>query len=144
MSTPRLDLRRLAAAVATALALLAPALPSTARAGDKVQAGRWEITATAELPGTPAIPTTQVECLSQADVDADPVPELDRGACRAKNVSRSGNRVSWTLVCSGALNGTGRGEIVYQGPTAYSGWMTLEAGGTTMKVTLRARRLGGC
>ncbi len=41
--------------------------------------------------------------LSQQDVDADPVPVIDKGACRATDVHRSGDRITWKLVCDGSL-----------------------------------------
>jgi len=40
--------------------------------------------------------------------------------------------------------GKGEGELTYESPTTYQGWMKLETGGTTVKTTLRARRLSGC
>ncbi len=122
---------------------LALAAPGAVQAGGRVQPGRWEVTATVELPGvaSPA-PTTQVECLSQQDVDADPAPGLEQGACRVTDVVRSGDRVTWKLDCGPA--GKGGGEVVYESPTAYSGWMTLESGGAVVRTTLHARRLGGC
>lgn len=132
--------------IALAVTVLSLAAPGAARATGRMQPGRWEVTAAVEVPGMAGAlpPTTQTECLSQEDVDADPVPALDRGMCRATDIRRSGDTVSWKLECTGALAGQGRGEIVYRSPTAYEGWMTLEAGGVKMKTTLSARRVGGC
>jgi hypothetical protein len=124
------------------LALILAPLP--ARPADRVQPGLWEVTATVELPGaaTPLPPTTQTACLSQHDVDAELVPELAKGGCRVSDARRSGDKVTWKLDCGPA--GKGQGEIVYQGPTAYQGWMTLETGGTVVRTTIRAKRVGGC
>jgi hypothetical protein len=133
--------RRFAALLTAALSV-----PIPAGAAEHVQAGLWEITATTELPGVALAlpPVSQTECLSQKDVEADPVPALDKGACRASDIKRSGGRVTWKLVCEGAQAGTGRGEIVYESPTSYRGWMTLDTGGTSVKVAIRARRIGAC
>ena len=126
-----------------ALATLSLAMPVAAGAGERMQPGLWEVTATVELPGTASpAPTTQTECLSQKDVDADPVPEFEKGACQVTNARRSGDKVTWKLDC-GQI-GKGEGEVVYRSPTAYDGWMKLETGGTVVRSTLRARRLGGC
>ena len=137
--------RRLAArlALATSLALAAP---PAALAEAHRKAGLWEVTATTEVQGTALAlpPVSQTECLSQQEVDADPVETLDKGACRATDIRRERGRVTWKLVCSGTLEGKGQGEIVYESPTAYRGSLTLQASGTTVKVTLRARRVGGC
>jgi len=131
-------------ALALAFALLLT-LPPLASAAERAQPGLWEVSVQVELPGvSPPPPTTQTECLSQKDVEADPVPSLDKGACRATDVRRSGDKVTWKVVCEGPLPGRGEGEITYQSPTAYDGWMTLETGGAVVRATLKARRLGGC
>ena len=111
-----------------------------------MQPGLWEVTATVEVAGLNGAlpPTTQTECLTQKDVDSDPVPEFDKAACRASDVHRSGGKITWVVVCSGALTGKGRGEIQYRSATAYDGAMTLETEGMVLRTTLRARRIGGC
>ncbi len=120
------------------------AAPLAARARERMQAGLWEVTATVEVPGAAMSPppTTQTECLSQKDVEADPVPEVEKNGCRATNVRRSGDKVTWDLDCG--PTGKGEGEIVVRSPTAYEGWMKLEASGMVVRTTIRARRLGGC
>jgi hypothetical protein len=130
------------ALAALLVALAAPAASDGARG----QPGLWEITATVELPGQalPLPPTTQTECLSQADLDADPAPVIDRGACRATDVRRSGDTVTWKVACDGAAGGTGEGEITFRGPAAYDGSMVMELAGTRVRTTLRARRVGDC
>jgi hypothetical protein len=135
---------RPAAAAAVALSLALPAVASAE--GGRLQPGLWEITAQVEVPGMAGSipPVSQTECLSQADLDADPAAGIDKGACRATDVQRSGDRVTWNLACGGSQAGTGRGEIVYEGTTGYGGWMTFETGGTTLRTNLRARRIGEC
>ena len=119
------------------------ALPCRGLARERMQPGLWEVTAVVDLPGEPSpSPTTQTECLSPKDVDSDPVPQMDKGACRVTDILRSGDKVTWKVDC-GQL-GKGEGEIVYESPTAYQGWMKLEAGGTVVRTAIRARRLGGC
>jgi hypothetical protein len=128
------------ALVAAALALFTPAL---ARAEGRMQPGLWQVTATVALPGmdSPA-PTTQTECLSEADVEKDPTPGIEKGACRVTDLVRSGDTVTWKLDCGPA--GQGTGEVVYRSSTAYEGWMTLRTGEVTVKTTIRAERVGGC
>ncbi len=128
------------ALIAIALSIATPALVSAA---ERMQPGLWEVTATVELPGTQSpAPTTQTECLSQKDVDADPAPVLDTRGCRVTDARRSGDKVTWKLDCGQV--GKGEGEIVYRSPTACEGWMTLETGGTVVRTTIRARRIGAC
>ena len=125
---------------------LAVAAPVPATAGGPMQAGMWEVTVTVEMPGMamPLPPTVQTQCMSQKDVDADPVPNLDKGACRATDIRRAGSKVTWKLTCSGNPPGRGEGEITYQGSTAYDGWMTLEMSGVIVRSKIQARRVGGC
>lgn len=109
-----------------------------------MEPGLWEVTSTVELPGVPnpPAPTTQTECLSQKDVDADPVPELSQGECRVTDALRSGDTVTWKLDCG--ATGKGEGQVEYRSPTEYQGFMKLETGGTVVRTVIRARRIGGC
>lgn len=114
------------------------------RATQRLEAGRWEVKVDVSDGGSGLKPpsTSQTECLSQQDVDADPLPEMEKGACRATKVQRSGDRVTWDLDC-GPL-GKGRGEVTYRSPTLYDGWITLDLGGASVKATVRATRVGDC
>jgi len=108
--------------------------------------GLWEITAQVEIPGQQAAlpPSTETECLSQADLDAEPATTLDRGACRATDVQRSGNKVTWTITCDSPVSGKGKGEIAYRSSTEYAGAVTMEIAGTTVRTTVKAKRVGAC
>jgi hypothetical protein len=130
------------------VSILFMGMPGAASAAEQMQAGMWEVSVTVEMPGMamamPMPPTTQTQCMTKEEANADPVPSLDKGACRATDIRRSGNKVSWKLTCSGTPSGRGEGEITYQGPTAYDGWMTLETSGVTVRSKVSARRIGGC
>lgn len=131
---------RTLAIVALAASCLAP---RPARAADKLQAGLWEITAAVELPGTSApAPTKQTECLTQAQVDAEPAPGIQQGACKVTDVRRAGGTTTWKLDCGEV--GKGSGEVKLKSATEYEGWMTLETGGATVRTTIRARRIDKC
>ena len=127
----------------TLVAAFAIAAPAAVPAADRIQPGLWEVSATVASPGVPSpAPTVQTECLSQSDVDEGPLAGVDKGACRATDVRRSGDKVTWKLDC-GQL-GTGEGEVVYRSGTEYEGWMRLETGGTSVRTTIHARRLRAC
>jgi hypothetical protein len=105
--------------------------------------GLWEVTVTVELPGVASPPpTVQTECLSQSDVDADPVPQIDKAACKATDIHRSGDKVTWKLDC-GPI-GKGDGELTYQSASWYEGSMRLETGGMVVRTKIRAKRLSKC
>ncbi len=132
---------------ARTLALIALATsgsaPTAALAAEPLQPGLWEVTATTELPGMASPPPTQqTECLTQSQVDAEPAPGLAQGACKVTDVRRAGDRTSWKVDCGPV--GKGAGEITVRSGTEYDGWMTLETGGTVVRTTLRARRVGKC
>jgi hypothetical protein len=130
----------LAAVAASALALVAP---GAASAKGRTLPGLWEISATVELPvGGAMPPSVQTECLSQDDVDADPLPEFEKGACKASEIRRRGDRVTWRVDC-GAL-GQGGGELHYVSPTAWEGSLSLTSSGLPVRATFKARRLGDC
>lgn len=128
-----------------ALVTLGSLLLSTpASAEQAFQAGRWEVTVDVSAPGSEVrMPSSsQTECLTQAELDRGPVPELERGACKATHIQRSGDTTTWDLDC-GPL-GKGRGEIIFRSPVRYDGWMTLDASGTTVRASIVARRIGDC
>lgn len=125
--------------------LLAPLLlalfacPALAR--EPMQAGRWEVTVTVKAAGVSVPPTSQTECLSQAEVNPDVFGDLAQGSCRATHVRRTDDGVTWDLECA---EGKGRGELHVVSPTQYGGAMTLDVGGTAVEATVEARRVGGC
>lgn len=120
------------------------AFPPVARAVDHMQPGLWVITWTVDLPdvGTPPAPTRQVQCLSQNDVNADPLPKMSQGECQVSEVHRTWEKVAWKLDCG--ANGKGDGAIVYHGPIEYMGRIKLEASGKVALTRIHARRVGPC
>ncbi len=119
------------------------ATSAAAREGERLQPGLWQVTATVEMPGTTSPPpTTQTQCLSQDEVDADPAPGFSQGACQVTDVHRTGAKTTWKVDC-GAL-GKGQGEVAVQSSTSYDGSMTLETAGVVIRTSIRARRLGKC
>jgi hypothetical protein len=129
--------------LAAALAALTLLAPAAAGAKGRTLPGQWEVAVTVALPlgAGDAPPTVQTECLSQADVDGDPLPTVDRGACRATDIRRTGDRVTWKVDC-GSL-GQGGGELHYVSPTAWEGTLSL-TGGLPVRATFKARRTGDC
>ena len=117
--------------------------PAAIAARERMQPGLWEVTATVELPGMASPPpTTQTECLSQADIDEERLPDIDQGTCRVTDTRRLGDKVTWKLDC-GPI-GKGEGEIISRSPMSYDGWMRLETNGMVIRSTIRARRLRDC
>ncbi|MFO0689528.1 MAG: DUF3617 family protein [Myxococcota bacterium] len=61
--------------------------------------------------------------------------------CQMTNVKRSASRFSWDVTCP---DGSGTGEMVYEGRDAYTSTMTMTAEGRTMKMVTRGKRIGDC
>ena len=118
--------------------------------------GNWQVTVEMDMPGMPQKmpPTTMTQCLTKADVeDATKIvpPAPGRGGmpsdCKVTDYKTVGNKVSWSMACSGATPMTGETEFVYSGDT-YVGTMTMtmERAGQpmTMKMKYEGKRLGDC
>lgn len=137
------------------LALAAIATPALAKQG---KVGLWNVTSTTEMalpPETVAAmkkagmavpkpqPITVQMCMSQAEVDSDHPPHLDRGAtgCDTKLVKRTATSMTASMVCKGNMRGTGTIQIDYQGAERYSGMYNFKGatGGQTTDVTTRFR-----
>lgn len=104
-------------------------------------------------PGSlPPMKTTQ--CISKDDA-ADPnkalpsPPQAPGGPpaeCKMTDQKIEGNKVSWSMACTGATPMAGTGEVLYIGET-FVGYMTLslndgQSGTMTMKYA--GRRIGDC
>ena len=84
----------------------------------------------------------------QGDADASaawrggPAPD-----CKVSDYKTVGNKVTWSMSCTGAAAASGTGEFVYT-DDAYTGQMVMnvERGGQPMAVTMKynGKRLGDC
>lgn len=115
--------------------------------------GRWEVKMELDMPGMPAgmPPMNSIQCITPKDAD-DPqkaMPQGGRGRgnssdCKVSDYKVEGNKVSWSLKCTGTEAMSGSGEFIYS-TDAYTGMMKFEGGGRgamTMKYT--GKRLGDC
>lgn len=121
------------------------ALPSGAAAGGEfMRPGLWEITTTLEMPGMPFQPPPQTmrHCYTPQEVQNDPVP-MD-SSCEIRDLKTSGSKTTWAFVCKGEAAGTGEGEIVYLGDSAYEGWSRMRVQGMTMTTKYQGKRIGAC
>ena len=137
------------------LALGAVATPALAKQG---KVGLWNVTSTTEMalpPETVAAmkkagmdlpkpqPVTVQMCMSQAEVDSENPPHLDRTAtgCDTKVVKRTASSMTASVVCKGNMRGTGSIQIDYQGAERYSGTYSFKGstGGQATNVTTSFR-----
>lgn len=85
--------------------------------------------------------TIQV-CLTEADIERGALPQ--EAGCRHEILEQTSQRMRLRFVCDGA---SGEGEVVFQGPEAYTGSTRLrtEMEGVTEVMTVQqtGKRLGG-
>ncbi|HET9045533.1 MAG TPA: DUF3617 family protein [Casimicrobiaceae bacterium] len=107
----------------------------------------YEITVKMEMAGMPMqMPAmTQRSCVKKGASDADSVPHQDN--CRVTDARRAGNKLTFTMVCTGRDAMTGTGELVYAGD-GYSGMIRykgkMEGQDMDMAQSIAGRRVGAC
>jgi hypothetical protein len=99
---------------------------------------RWEITSSMSMAGFSMPASTRSVCTARGGDGAAPMG--DDGRCTMKDVQRSGNTMRWKAVCK---EGSGTGEITYQGRESYTGTMVITTDGQTATMKLAGKRLPG-
>lgn len=128
---------RLAAAAALAVLLFAPAR------ADAPTGILWESTSQMVMPGLPFSPPPNTVKMCRHAVWTQPPPGGDP-SCVTSNYTIVGNKVTWTMQCSGQMPMTGTGEIVFQGTDKYTGAINATADGMSMTINLSGKKLGTC
>jgi len=129
----------------TIIILTTLVLPATIFAADTMREGYWELITTMEMPGMPMKmePTRMKHCYTREDVkDQKKTITTDKN-CTVTDLKQSGNKVTWKMKCTGQNAGVFSGETVYKGD-AYDSNMKMETQGQTMKMHVKAKRLGNC
>jgi osmotically-inducible protein OsmY len=130
-------------AVAGAVLALAMAPAAQAQGADDL----YEVTVRMEMVGMPMqMPAmTQRSCVKKGASDADAVPHQDN--CTVTNARRDGNKVTFSMACTGRDAMTGNGEMTYAGD-GYAGTIRLKGKmeGQDMEMTqaITGRRVGAC
>lgn len=128
---------RLAAAASLVFMVLAPAY-ATDPPGIL-----WESTSQMVMPGLPFSPAPQTLDVCRHAVWTQPPPGGDP-SCVNSNYQIVGNKVTWTMQCSGDMPMTGTGEIVFEGTGKYTGAIIATAEGMTMTIKLSGKKIGTC
>jgi len=137
-----MDRRNASIAGATVAALLATAGTAFAQAKDDL----WEVTMKMEMPGMPMAMAPQVHrvCVAKNHRDEDLIPT--RGNCRVLDSKRAGNRLTYTMACTGEQAMTVSGDMTY-GTDTYEGRMRMKTtSGDAMEMTqtFAGKRVGDC
>ncbi len=113
-------------------------------AAEMMKPGLWEITTSMEMPGMPMqIPAqTMRHCYTEQEIREQPVPKDQN--CKMTDLKTTGNKVSWKLECTGEMAGTGEGEIIHRGDSAYEGKALIRTQGMAMTTKYQGKRVGPC
>ena len=114
--------------------------------GAGMKPGLWEINSTIEMPGLPfqPPPTTITHCYTSEDVKNNEKMVPQQSDCKVTEFKSTGNKMTWQLVCTGEQKGSGSGEMIFKGDSAYEGMMTFRTDEMSMTNRYKARRLGDC
>ena len=135
------------------IALVAAGASVIALAQGPRRDGQWNIQIEMNMPGMPAgmPPMQTTQCITPAQA-ADPqsaAPPRGRGGrgggdCQISDYKTEGNKVTWTMKCTGAQPMTGAGEFVYSGDK-YTGTVTMDMQGRgSMSMKYTGTRTGDC
>jgi hypothetical protein len=128
---------RLAAAVSLVFMALAPVF------ADDPPGIEWETTSQMVMTGLPFSPPPTKLKVCTPRVWTRPPPGGDP-SCVNSNFQRVGNKVTWTMQCSGDMPMTGNGEITFEGTDSYTGAINATAEGMTITINLSGVKTGTC
>ena len=128
---------RLAAAVSLVFMALVPAR------ADAPTGLQWETTSQMVMAGLPFSPPKQTLKICTKPTWSEPPPGGDP-TCVTSNYQRVGNKVTWTMQCSGDMPMTGNGEITFEGTDSYTGAINATAEGMTITINLSGKKIGTC
>lgn len=128
---------RLAAAVSLVFMALAPVF------ADDPPGIQWDMTSQMVMTGLPFSPPPTKLKMCTPRVWTRPPPGGDP-SCVTSNFQQVGNKVTWTMQCSGDMPMTGDGEITFQGTDSYTGAINATAEGMTITINLSGVKTGTC
>lgn len=103
----------------------------------------WQTTSQMAMEGMPFTPPPQSLKVCKAREWTRPPPGGDP-SCVNSDFERVGNKVTWTMQCSGDMPMTGTGEMTFDGPDSYTGVIHATADGVTMTIRLSGKKIGTC
>ena len=127
------------------VAALIALLTSVAAQADERPGFLWKTTSQMKMVGVPMppMPPQSME-LCRAKVWTQPPPPPPGQTCTQSNFQRIDNKVTWTTQCTGKMAMEGEGEITFDTPDSFSGFIKFAAEGITMNMTLSGTKLGEC
>jgi len=117
----------------------------TALAAEGIRDGLWEIISQPEIPGMgmklPA--STLKQCYTKEDAkNYKKFIAIDKD-CSITNYKVSGNKITWSMKCTGENAGTASGETMFSSNN-FASSMQMKSDGEVMTVKVKGRRIGHC
>lgn len=100
----------------------------------------WEVTTSMEAAGMNMPGRTQQVCTPVNAEGPEAMSGNDDG-CQMSDVQRSPGKFSYKVKCP---DGSGTGEMTYQGKNSYTSVITMTMDGDTMKMSSKGKRIGSC
>jgi hypothetical protein len=103
----------------------------------------WETTSQMVMAGLPFSPPPTKLKVCTPRVWTRPPPGGDQ-TCVNSDFQQVGNKVTWTMQCSGEMPMTGTGEVTFEGEDSYTGTINATAEGMTMTINLSGTKIDTC
>lgn len=103
----------------------------------------WQTTSQMVMEGLPFSPPPTTLKVCRSAQWTRPPPGGD-ASCVNSNFQRSGNKITWTMQCSGDMPMTGTGEMTFEGTDSYTGAINATADGMAMTIRLSGKKIGTC
>ncbi len=100
----------------------------------------WDVTTSMEASGMKMPGMTQQVC-TPVDAEGPEAMSGDDNRCQMSDIQRSPGKFSYKVKCP---DGSGTGEMIYQGKDSYTMQTTMTTDGDTMKMSMKGRRVGSC
>jgi hypothetical protein len=100
----------------------------------------WEVTTSMEGGGMKMPGQTQQVC-APVNAEGPEAMSADDSGCQMTDIQRSPGKFTYKVQCP---NGSGTGEMTYQGRDSYTQVMTMTMDGETMKMATQGKRIGSC
>ena len=153
-------------ATALLATLLLLPLATTIAHGETMKPGQWEITSENQIEGAamPAMPAISPDQLAKMQAKGIKMPgrggkamsftvrhcvtkeQAEKGIppqpknvqhCEQKSVKREGNKISWTIECTGEHPVSGIGSIVFDSPKHYQGNSVINMKDPILPMTMK-------
>lgn len=116
-------------------ALLMPSFSHAAEPGDL-----WDTTIEIKGGGM-SLPARKQQICTPRGVEGPEAMSAEDNRCQMTDIQRSPGRFSYKVSCP---DGSGTGEMIYQGKDSYTSTMTMTTQGQTMTMKTQGKRVGDC